>query len=44
MTMLQADLEKAEDRAAEKESKNTMLQEELNEVGMNVKSLKVHKS
>ena len=41
MTMLQADLEKAEDRANAKESKNTELEEELKEVGMNVKSLKV---
>ena len=42
MTMLQADLEKAEDRANAKESKNTELEEELKEVGMNVKSLKVN--
>ena len=40
--MLQADLDKAEDRANEKESKNTELQEELKEVGINVKSLKVN--
>ena len=39
--MLQAELEKAEDRANDKESKNAMLQDELREVGMNVKSLRV---
>ena len=41
MTMLQADLEKIEDRANEKESKNVLLQEELLQIGNNVKSLKV---
>jgi tropomyosin-1 len=40
--MLQADLEKSEDRANAKESKNTELEEELKEVGMNVKTLKVN--
>ena len=39
--MLQAELDKAEDRANETENKNTMLQEELQEAGMNVKSLRV---
>ena len=41
MRMLQAELDKAEDRANETENKNTMLQEELQEAGMNVKSLRV---
>merc|ERR1712150_142741 len=40
MRMGQAELDKAEDRANETENKNTMLQEELKETGMNVKSLR----
>merc|ERR1712141_685073 len=39
MTMVQAELDKAEDRINEKESKNARLEEELKEVGINVKSL-----
>ena len=41
MTMLQAELEKAEDRAKDKESKNAQLEEELKEFGHNVNTLKV---
>ena len=43
MTMLQAELEKAEDRAKDKESKNAQLEEELKEFGHNVNTLKVCK-
>ena len=43
MTMLQAELEKAEDRAKDKESKNAQLEEELKEFGHNVNTLKVWK-
>ena len=41
--MLQAELEKAEDRAKDKESKNAQLEEELKEFGHNVNTLKVWK-
>ena len=41
MTMLQAELDKAEDRAKDKESKNAQLEEELKEFGHNVNTLKV---
>merc|ERR1719245_2760801 len=44
MTMLQAELEKAEDRAKDKESKNAQLEEELKEFGYNVNTLKNQES
>ena len=39
--MLQSELEKTEDRAKEKESKNAQLEEELKEFGHSVTTLKV---